>query len=191
MKKRKMDIIGVTIADKNNPGTTLNRIVLNAAEMGVGAEIISRSKKFRGKINSRSLSTVAAIVSTLPTYESNECDIIMDGGRKITSNVTMAVVANGKFLGGGFNVAPRADTSDGKLDLVIMKNSGSLKMIQKLVEMKGDSEYLEEEDILYYQASQVTFLPKDRNMTVSLDGEPVGILPAIFKLYPRALTIKT
>lgn len=191
MKKRKMDVIGVTIADKNNPGTTLNRIVLNAAEMGVGAEIISRSKKFRGKINSRSISTVAAIVSTLPTYESNECDIIMDGGRKITSNVTMAVVANGKFLGGGFNVAPRADISDGKLDVVIMKNSGSLKMLQKLVEMKGDSEYLQEEDILYYQASQVTFLPKDRNMIVSLDGEPVGILPAIFKLYSRALTIKT
>lgn len=52
--------------------------------------------------------------------------------------------------------------------------------------MKGDSEYLQEEDILYYQASHVTFLPKDRNMTVSLDGKPVGILPAIFKLYPRA-----
>jgi len=186
-----MDLIGVTIADRNNPGTTLNRIVLNAAEIGVGAEIISRSKRFRGKINSRSISTVAAIVSTVPTYESNECDIIMDGGRKITSNITMAVVANGKFLGGGFNVTPRADISDGKLDVVIMKNSESLKMLQKLVEMKGDSEYLQEEDILYYQATHVTFLPKDRNMTVSLDGEPVGILPAIFKLYPRALTIKT
>ena len=95
------------------------------------------------------------------------------------------------FLGGGFNVAPRADILDGKLDGVIMKNSGSFKMLQKLVEMKGDSVYLEEEDILYYQASQVTFLPKNKNMTVSLDGEPVGILPAFFKIYPQGLTIKT
>jgi diacylglycerol kinase family enzyme len=100
MKKRKIDVIGVTIADKDNPASTRSRIVLNAAEMGVGAEIISRSKRVRGKINNRFLSTIAGIVSTLPTYESNECDIIMDGGRKITSNVTMAVVANGKFLGG-------------------------------------------------------------------------------------------
>ena len=46
---------------------------------------------------------MAGIISTLPTYESNECDIIIDGNKKITSNVTMAVVANGKFLGGGFN----------------------------------------------------------------------------------------
>lgn len=191
MKKRKVDVIGVTIADKDNPGTTRRRIVLNAAEMGVGAEIITRSKRFRGKINSRSLSTVAAIVSTVPTYESNECDIVMDGGRKITTNITMAVVANGNFLGGGFNVAPKANISDGKLDVVIMKSSGSLKMLRKLVEMKGDSEYLHEEDILYYQASQVTFLPKNRNMTVSLDGEPVGILPAVFKVYHNALTIKS
>jgi diacylglycerol kinase family enzyme len=190
MKRRKVDLIGVTVTDKDNPSITHNRIVLNAAEMGVGAEIIDRSKRMRGKIKSRLLSTVAGIISTVPTYESNECDIIIDGDKKITSNITMAIVANGKFLGGGFNAAPKASMSDGLLDLIILKNSGSLKMLQRLVEMKGDSQYSKEEDILYYQASQVAILPKNRNVTVSLDGEPVGILPAIFKVYHNALTIK-
>jgi diacylglycerol kinase (ATP) len=190
MKKRKMDVIGVTVADKDNPAITRVRIVLNAAEMGAGAEIIDRSKRVRGKIKSRFLSTIAGVVSTLPTYESNECDIIIDG-KKITSMITMAVVANGNFLGGGFNIAPRANMSDGKLDVVIMKNSGSFKMLKKLVEMKGDSQYIDEENILYYQASQVAFLPKNRNMTVSLDGEPVGILPAVFKAYHNALNVKS
>ena len=191
MKKRKIDVIGVTLTDKDDPTIVRNRIVLNAAEMGIGAEIIDRSKRVRGKIKSRFLSTVAGIVSTLPTYESNECDIILDGEKKITSNITMAVVANGKFLGGGFNVAPRADISDGRLDVIIMKNSGSFKMLEKLVEMKGESQYINEEDILYYQAKDVAILPKNRNMTVSLDGEPVGILPAVFRVYHNALTIKT
>jgi len=190
MKRRKIDVIGVTVTDKDNPSITRNRIVLNAAEMGAGAEIIDRSKRVRGKVKSRLLSTMAGIISTLPTYESNECDIIMDGDKKITSNITMAIIANGKFLGGGFNAAPRASFSDGLLDLVIMKNSGSFKMLQKLVEMRGDSQYTNEEDLLYYQASQVAILPKNRNVTVSLDGEPVGILPAIFKIYHNALTIK-
>jgi diacylglycerol kinase (ATP) len=189
MKKKEMDVIGVTIADKDNPKINRVRIVLNAAEMGVGAEIIERSKRVRRKLKNRFLSTIASVVSTLPTYESNECDIIIDG-KKITSMVTMAVVANGNFLGGGFNIAPRANISDGKLDLVIIKNSGSFKMVQKLAEMKGDSKYIDDENILYYQASQVTFLPKNRNMTVSLDGEPVGILPAIFKAYRNALNVK-
>ena len=37
MKKRKIDVISVTVTDKDNPAITHNRIVLNAAEMGVGA----------------------------------------------------------------------------------------------------------------------------------------------------------
>ena len=77
----------------------------------------------------------------------------------------MAVVANGKFLGGGFNVAPRATSRMGDSMLIIMKNSGSFKMLEKLVEMKGESQYINEEDILYYQAKHVTILPKNRNMT--------------------------
>ena len=47
MKKRKIDVIGVTVTDKDNQAIRLNRIVLNAAEIGVGAEIINRSKKIR------------------------------------------------------------------------------------------------------------------------------------------------
>ena len=190
MKRRKIDVIGVIVTDKDNPAVTHNRIVLNAAEMGVGAEIIDRSKRVRGKIKSRLLSTVAGIVSTLPTYESNECDIIIDGKKKVTTKLTKTIVANGKFLGGQFNEAPRADMSDGLLDVIIMKNSGSFKMLDKLVHLKGDDQYANEEDILYYQASQVALMPKGRNVTISLDGEPVGILPAIFKVYHNALPIK-
>lgn len=191
MKKRRIDVIGVIATDRENTSISHKRIVLNAAEIGVGAEIIDRSKRVRGKVKSRILSTMAGIVSTLPTYQSNECDIIIDRRKKITTKVTMAIVANGNFLGGGFNAAPRASMSDGLLDIIIMKNSGSFKMLEKLAEMKGESQYSSEEDILYYQATEVAFLPKERNITLSLDGEPIGILPAIFKVYHNALRIKT
>jgi diacylglycerol kinase (ATP) len=193
MKRRKMDAILAVITDKNSPSLTHKRIILNAAEIGVGAEIIDRSKRVRRKIKSRFVSTVASIVATLPAYNSNECDIVIDGDKRISSNMTMAVVANGRFLGGGFKAAPRAKFSDGLLDIIILKNSGSLKMLDKLIELKGTSAYKFEEDILYYQASEVKFLPKERNVTVtvSVDGEPIGKLPAIFKSYHNALTIKT
>lgn len=193
MDKRKMDAILAVITDKDSPSLTHKRIILNAAEIGVGAEIIDRSKRVRRKIKSRFVSTIASIVATLPAYNSNECDIVIDRDKRISSNVTMAVVANGRFLGGGFKAAPRAKFSDGLLDIVILKNSGSFKMLDKLIELKGTSTYKFEEDILYYQASEVKFLPKEKNVTVtvSVDGEPIGMLPAIFKSYHDALTIKT
>jgi diacylglycerol kinase family enzyme len=66
-------------------------------------------------------------------------------------------------------------------------------VLDKLIELKGTSTYKFEEDILYYQAPEVKFLPKEKNVTVtvSVDGEPIGMLPAIFKSYHNALTIKT
>ena len=190
MKKSKIDVIGVTTADKDDPTLTHNRLVLNAAEIGVGAEIINRSKKVRTKVKSRLMSTVAGIISTVPTYESNSCEIILDNDKTISPSLTMGIIANGQYLGGGFNAAPKASMSDGLMDLIILKDSGSIKMLEKLVSLKGDDSYTEEDNILYYQISQLTILPKEREMTVSLDGEPVGILPASFKIYHNALSVK-
>ncbi len=191
MKRRKMDAILAIITDKDSPSLTHKRIILNAAEIGVGAEIIDRSKRVRRKIKSRFVSTMASIVATLPAYNSNECDIVIDGHKKISSKMTMGVVANGRFLGGGFKAAPKAKFSDGLLDIIILKNSGSLKMLDKLIELKVGSTYEFEEDILYYQASDVRFFPKERDVTVTVDGEPIGMLPAIFKSYHDAFTIKS
>lgn len=189
MKKRSIDVIGVILTDNKNHPATQNRIVLNAAEIGFGAEIIDRAKKVRSKVKSRLLSTAAGIISTIPTYESNESAVIIDG-TSISTKLTMAVVANGNYLGGGFNAAPRASMSDGLLDLVITKNSGSFKIMNKLIPLKGDSQYSDQDDILYYQATQVLLKSKQRQVTLSLDGEPVGILPAVFKVYQNILNIK-
>jgi diacylglycerol kinase family enzyme len=101
----KIDVIAVSATNKDDGSRMPPRIFLNAAEMGVGAEIIDRSKKVRSRVKSRLLSTVVAVISTVPAYESNFCDLFIDG-RKKSAGMTMGVVANGRFLGGGFVVAP-------------------------------------------------------------------------------------
>jgi diacylglycerol kinase family enzyme len=52
--------------------------------------------------------------------------------------MTMAVIANGKYLGGGFKAAPKADMSYGLFDIVILKNSGSIKMLEEFMSMKTE-----------------------------------------------------
>ncbi|MFL6359691.1 MAG: diacylglycerol/lipid kinase family protein [Nitrososphaeraceae archaeon] len=144
--QKKIDVISATVTNfSNDDGGGENthsklaptRIFLNAAEIGVAAEIIDRSKKIRDKVKSRIVSTVSSVVATLPTYESNLCEISIDDGReKILTKMTMAVIANGKYLGGGFKAAPQASVSDGLLDIVILKNSGSFKMLEEFISMK-------------------------------------------------------
>ena len=105
--------------------------------------------------------------------------------------MTMGVVANGRYLGGGFKAAPKASVSDGLLDLTILKNSGSFKMLDEFVNMKGDADSTQEKnDIFYIQAKKVSIKSKERDITVTIDGEPIGILPATFQVYRNALSVK-
>jgi len=189
-KPKKIDVINATVTTQENPSSTTSRICLNAAEMGVAGEIIDRSKKVREVVNSRIVSTITSIAAILPTYQSNECEISIDNnGKKFAIKMTMAVVANGQYLGGGFRVAPQASISDNLLDLVILKDSGSLKIIDELINMKA-GDYKENDNILYKQARKVTLASKERDVTVTVEGEPVGILPATFEVIPHALTLR-
>jgi diacylglycerol kinase (ATP) len=187
---KKIDVVYATVTNQEDYPSTTSRILLNAAETGLGAEIIDRSKKVRQVVNSRIVSTITSVATTLPTYQSNECEISIDNNRrKFATKMTMGVVANGQFLGGGFKVAPHASMSDGLLDLIILKDSGSLKMVDELFSMK-EGDYKDEDKIIYRQARKVSLTSKERDVTVTVDGEPIGILPATFEVIPHALTVK-
>jgi diacylglycerol kinase family enzyme len=105
--------------------------------------------------------------------------------------MTMGVIANGRYLGGGFRAAPRANISDGLLDITILKNSGSFKMPEGFVNMKGDDkDYIQDNnDIFYNQAKKVFIKSKERDITLTVDGESTGIMPATFQVYQDALNV--
>lgn len=188
-KTQKIDVISATATDPNDHLKAITKVFLNAAEIGFGAEVIDKSKKMRDKINSRIVSTVASIATTLPGYESNLCEVIVDDGReKVLLKMTMGIIANGKFIGGGFMAAPQASVSDGLLDIVILKDSDSITMLDELVNMKN-GKYSDESDIFYMQSRKVSIRSKERDVPVTIDGEPIGILPATFQILEKALTV--
>ncbi len=199
---KKIDVIATVANVKNDAenGNYVYRIFLNAAEIGIGAEIINRSKMVRNKISSRILSTITGILTTLPTYQSNICEVMEFSTspsdariNKMLTKMTMATISNGRFMGGGFNAATKAEMNDGLLDTIIVKHSSSFKMLNKLVDIKKGEESISNQDDIYYGQSQaVALLSKiEDNITVSVDGEPIGILPAFFRVFPLSIKIKS
>jgi diacylglycerol kinase family enzyme len=177
-KLQKVDVISVKATNIENHSKTAMRIYLNKA------------KKVRNVVNNRLISTVTGLVATVPSYDSSLCEVSIDDGHEtILTKMTMGIVANGKFLGGGFKAAPEANVLDGLLDVVILKESSSLEMIENFLNIK-DGNYTNEGDVFYRQAKKVSIKSKEnRDITVTIDGEPIGILPATFEVLQNALTI--
>jgi diacylglycerol kinase family enzyme len=60
--------------------------------------------------------------------------------------------------------------------------------MKKNVDYSGDKK-----DILYIKARGASIKSKEENKrdeTVTVDDEPIGILPASFRIYKNALTVK-
>jgi diacylglycerol kinase family enzyme len=104
-----------------------------------------------------------------------------------TGTVTMVVIANCQFYGGGLRVAPRAIPSDGMLDLLVGEGTKreALRALQKMpmgahVPSKQFAEYL---------VDRVT-LDGPEPLLIEADGEPLGTTPATFDLVKGAIRLK-
>jgi diacylglycerol kinase family enzyme len=47
-----------------------------------------------------------------------------------------------------------------------------------------DGDYSKEDNIFYTRVKRVSIASKERDVTVSIDGEPIGVSLATFELYP-------
>jgi diacylglycerol kinase (ATP) len=166
-----------------------DRIVLNAAEIGEGAELGTRAKMIRDVVKIRPVSTIASAIATVPSYISNNCEFSFEGESQKIEKVTMCIVSNGRFIGGGLQAAGKADPADGLLDVVVLKESGSVKMLDELLTSMKSGNYEDEKHVLYRQVRKVSIRSTERDVRVTCDGEPMGFLPASFEAIPNAINL--
>jgi diacylglycerol kinase family enzyme len=97
--------------------------------------------------------------------------VVLEGRhRKIVTEMTIGIVANGRFLGGGFEAAPKADMSDGLLDVLVLKESGSLKMLNELASKMANTR----KKAIFLQKIQEGLFRIKREMSLSqLTGKPL------------------
>lgn len=101
----------------------------------------------------------------------------------------MAAFANGRFFGGGMKIAPDADVSSGRLEVVTVDGFGLVDFAIKGGKLRKGT-HLEEPGIESRGAARAEVLPMrpadGRKIWVEADGEVVGCLPASFESLPGA-----
>ena len=93
------------------------RAYVNVAQAGLLAASVERASRFPQWVGQ--VKYQAAFWATLPRFRGTDIELVTDR-RTYSGPALLALVANGQFFGGGFNVAPKAALMDGLLDVQII-----------------------------------------------------------------------
>lgn len=131
-----------------------------------------------------------AILRELVTLRSITYEVeLTDAGGAVTrldGPLLMAAVANGTSYGGGVRIAPRADPTDGDLDVVLVRPTRRMRFLRLLPRVyRGTHSTVPE--VAMHRARQVTL--RAAGVTAYADGDPIGPLPVTIDVAPRALRV--
>lgn len=175
------------LTSTNPDGSTSTHYFLTAVHIGLGsltANIVNDSSKRLGGFATFLLGVLQARLK----YRCPELKICYND-QIVTKSTLEVYAANGKFDGGGMNIAPKATLNDGLLDLYIIGNMGIAATLQNLPRIyKGTQD--QHPDVDYAQTKKIEITSKE-SIWVSPDGEIAGQLPATIEILPNALKIVT
>jgi diacylglycerol kinase (ATP) len=158
----------------------------NVASAGISGAIAKRaneaSKALGGKI-AYYWSTLAVFVR----WQTGEMRVSVDGETRAGKMID-AMVANGRFLGGGMMMLPEAEPDDGLFDVLLIGDVTKRDLAFTLPKAyKG--KHLPHPRLEVLRGRVVT-VDADEPLPIELDGEQPGTTPARFEVVPRALRLR-
>jgi YegS/Rv2252/BmrU family lipid kinase len=158
----------------------------NVASAGISGAIAQRanesSKTLGGKI-----AYYWATLAVFTRWQTGELRVAVDdeirGGRMID-----AMVANGRFLGGGMMMLPAAEPDDGLFDVLLIGDVTKRDLAFTLPKSyRGKHLPHPRLEVL---RGRVVSVDADEPLPIELDGEQPGTTPARFEVVPGALRLR-
>jgi YegS/Rv2252/BmrU family lipid kinase len=164
---------------------------VNAMGTGVDVEVVRQIKRLsRG---TGALVYVQGLMRALAAYEPAALRITADGS-VVDARVMIVAVANGRCVGGSFNICPSARPDDGRLDLCIVDELpllGQLALVPRIIAGTHESS----RRVRARRVQSVTFAATDgRALFFQLDGElhePPGLRELTVRIEAGRLNIIT
>lgn len=131
------------------------------------------------------LAYLRSAAEALPQLHAYRTQVILDQQKQLAAELYNVVIANGRFVAGGLPIAPDADPSDGLLDVVLIPTHPVAKIAWLAAEIVL-GKHLAGSAVMFRRAKKIAVRSRPR-MSFNVDGEPVGSVPAVFEIVPRAL----
>lgn len=173
-----------------NDGSKGGRAFINIASFGLGGlvdRLVNDTPKWMGGTGAFFVGTLRAAAR----YRNQRVRITVDAEIPRETTIANLAVANGRFFGGGMQIAPRAKIDDGFFDIVGLENVDLTTQLRLARHLYGGT-LLGKRGVTYTRGRVVLAEPVDPGDAVLLDvdGEAPGRLPARFEIRPGALRLR-
>ncbi len=181
---KKIDVGQLTY--RSREGADVVRHFANICSFGlsgvVDEAVNSTSKALGGKV-----SFLVGTLRGLAKFRAVDIELSIDNAPFENQKITLVAVCNGRAFGGGMLLAPTADPSDNRFEIVTLKpftGVGSLIDMPKVY--KGEHIGL---DLVSYKAATKLIAKSAEQVLIDVDGEQLGKLPIEIELIPHALRV--
>lgn len=158
---------------------------LNVAGIGFDAEVAAAATGLPSGLGG-TLPYLLGALSTLSWYKPVHVDVTVDD-QKFSGPSMLVAIANGRFYGGGMQIAPLASPDDGMLDVCIAGGLGRFELL-KLLGRVYSGTHIRHPKVCMLRGRQVRLQVKG-GVRAHLDGEPLRSESLEFKVHPRALSV--
>ena len=131
------------------------------------------------------LAYIRGAAAALPKLHAYKTRIVLDEREELFTTVYNVVIANGRFVAAGLPIAPKADPSDGLLEVILIPKRSGPEMAFLAAEIVLGSHF-SGSSVIFRQAKKITVRSRP-GMWFNVDGELVGRAPAEFQILPGAL----
>jgi diacylglycerol kinase (ATP) len=129
----------------------------------------SKLKKILNRIKLGKLSYVYFVISALFTFKPFRLTILQNGQKRVVDDVWFVTISNQPYFGGGMNLSPSSNTSDGEFEVTIVSNLSKWKLLL----MFGSvffAKHTNMKEVHQFVCTEIT-LTVDEQMPTHADGE--------------------
>ncbi len=171
-------------------GAETGRAFLNIASFGMGGlvdRLVNGTPKWMGGTSAFLVGSVRA----LRRYRSQRVRIAVDDQAMRETEILNVAVANGRFFGGGMQIAPRAELDYGLFDVVGLERLSASDSM-RLTPYIYAGTHLGRRGVTFTRGHTVVAEPVSASdhVLLDIDGEAPGRLPARFELRRGALKLR-
>lgn len=162
---------------------------INMVNIGFDCAVVKEAIKLkRKKLVTPAMSYILGVIVVLCRRFGTKMRVIYDDGEVIERELTLTAIGNGKFCGGGFKSAPKAELRDGLFDVCAIEKVSRATFLSLVGSYKKGT-YFESKramQVINHRQESHFRMEFDGPQPICIDGEIKGAKTVEFTLLPKA-----